>query len=354
MVEKPVISVTSISIKTAPSKVNYTEGDALDLRGLIVNLIQSNSSQIDVPYASFATWGINASPGNATSLSTGNNMVTITHTNSGKKVNQTIEVKAKPATPSTGGGGGGGGGGSQTSGEKNENVILRDYTLKTIVRDTETLFEFPKEGNSVISVSLTARMNGGQSKAIIEYLKGTSTQVKTAAPGEVYKNMNIGVGDGRLPELSDARISFRVEKSWLTGKRIDAEDIRMYRYNSGSWAELPTTKINEDETYVYYNAKTPGFSSFAISTFVEQQVKPGSQDVTQGKTQMSTGDKTTPGTTTPVTQEPKSSGSSIALVLLVSVSVLGVLGYRYKDQLSQVRVQLGNPDGKRYRRIKKD
>ena len=178
----------------------------------------------------------------------------------------------------------------------------------------------------------------------------------------VYKNVNIWVGDGKTtPDLlSDARIMFKVEKAWIAGNSIDPASIRMLRYNSGSWAQLPTSRISEDETYVYYIAQTPGFSAFAISSIgkEEQQVIPGSNQ--QGSpsqsgesAQMSTEDKQTPQAGNAVSPEAKSSGSFTFLLVLAGISAIGVLGYRYKDQLSQVRAQLGNPDGKRYRRFKR-
>ena len=269
-------------------------------------------------------------------------------------------ITVTAVTPTTGGGGSGGGG--QSTGEKYENIELKDYSIKYVLRDTETMFEFTKEGNSIVGIGFTARLNGGQTKTVIEMLKSTSTMVNKAAPGTVYKNVNIWVGDGKTaPDLlSDARIMFKVEKAWIAGNGIDPASIRMLRYNSGSWAQLPTSRISEDETYVYYITQTPGFSAFAISSIgkEEQQVIPGSNQQgspSQGgeSAQMSTEDSQPPQAGNAVSPEAKSSGSFTFLLILAGISALGALCYRYKDQLSQVRTQLGNPDGKRYRRFKR-
>ena len=36
------------------------------------------------------------------------------------------------------------------------------------------------------------------------------------------------------------------------------------RYHDGEWQNLNTTLLDEDETYVYYEAETPGCSTFAV------------------------------------------------------------------------------------------
>ncbi len=274
--------------------------------------------------------------------------------------NITVSEAQSTTTPTTGGGGGGGGG--QSTGEKYENIELKDYSIKYVLRDTETVFEFTKEGNSIVGIGFTARLNGGQTKTVIEMLKSTSTMVNKAAPGNVYKNVNIWVGDGKTtPDLlSDARIMFKVEKVWIAGNGIDPASIRMLRYNSGSWAQLPTSRTGEDDVYVYYIAQTPGFSAFAISSISKEEQQAVSGSNQQGSpsqsgesAQMSTEDSQTPQAGNVFSPEAKSSGSSTFLLVLAGISALGVLSYKYKDQLSQVRTQLGNPDGKRYRRVKR-
>ena len=40
----------------------------------------------------------------------------------------------------------------------------------------------------------------------------------------------------------------------------------MHRYSQGKWNALNTTKTGEDDQYIYYEAKTPGFSPFAITS----------------------------------------------------------------------------------------
>jgi len=66
-------TVTSIAIKTQPTKLTYTHGDTLDLTGLAVTLIHDDTTTEDVVAADFADKNITADP------SAGNSLVYITH-----------------------------------------------------------------------------------------------------------------------------------------------------------------------------------------------------------------------------------------------------------------------------------
>ena len=60
-----------------------------------------------------------------------------------------------------------------------------------------------------------------------------------------------------------ATIKFKVEKSWLILQGLISKQVSLYRY-AQEWTKLDSAIIQEDETYVYYSAETPGFSYFAI------------------------------------------------------------------------------------------
>ncbi|MDK2834737.1 MAG: hypothetical protein PWP63_1824 [Methanolobus sp.] len=353
--ENSTILVTSITVEGENSANTVKVGKTLKM---IASVSPDDATNKNV------TWSVESGTGTATITEdgwltgTGAGTVIVKATaKDGSGVQDTIEITVTEAQSTTTASSGGG---SQNTGEKNENIELKDYSIKYVLKDTETLFEFTKEGNSILSLGYTASLNGGQTKTIIEMLKGTSTLVSKAAPGIVYKNMNIWVGDGKAPAmLSDARIVFRVEKTWLSENRIDPASIRMFRYSGGSWNQLPTSMTGEDDTYVYYLARTPGFSAFAISGINEAQqaASTGAQQElslsNEESAQMSTADSKTSEVSDAVSQEAQSAGSFTLLLVIAAITALGVLSYRHRDYLSQVRMQLGNPDGKRYRRIRK-
>jgi len=55
----------------------------------------------------------------------------------------------------------------------------------------------------------------------------------------------------------------------------------MHRYSQGKWNALNTTKTGEDDQYIYYEAITPGFSPFAITSGKIETIGNMSQPVPQ-------------------------------------------------------------------------
>jgi PGF-pre-PGF domain-containing protein len=110
--------------------------------------------------------------------------------------------------------------------------------------------------------------NSGKISTTIEVLKSTSGFAKSAAPGITYRNINIWVGKtGYATEgnIKDPVIGLRVSREWVLDNAIDPYTIRLNRYSGGSWEELVTEQTGSDESYLYFEAKTPGFSPFAIT-----------------------------------------------------------------------------------------
>ncbi len=86
------VTITGIAVKTEPAKITYTEGEELNLAGLVVTLIKSDSSTEDVALVDFADKGITVSIADGTLLTLTDTKVTITHTESTKTVDQAITV----------------------------------------------------------------------------------------------------------------------------------------------------------------------------------------------------------------------------------------------------------------------
>ncbi len=93
-------TVTSVTVKTAPTKTTYTAGDSLDLTGLVVTLHKSDSSAEEVAFADFGAKGITAAPTNGTVLSVSDTSVNIRYTADNKSVSQSITVSAAPVVNS--------------------------------------------------------------------------------------------------------------------------------------------------------------------------------------------------------------------------------------------------------------
>ena len=108
--------------------------------------------------------------------------------------------------------------------------------------------------------------------------KETITDVKftvdanISLPGELlpagmfvlaYSKIEFG-NSSQKDSITRADFDFKVQKTWLNKTRLDATRVRLNRYYN-SWQAIPTTNLSEDLDYIYYTARSPGLSVFAIS-----------------------------------------------------------------------------------------
>ena len=92
------ITLSSIAVKTAPTKVSYTEGENFDPTGLVIRLTYSDNSTEDVTYNGTTASNFTFSPTTSTSLTTSHISVSITY--GGKSTSQAITVAASGCTNS--------------------------------------------------------------------------------------------------------------------------------------------------------------------------------------------------------------------------------------------------------------
>ena len=95
-------------------------------------------------------------------------------------------------------------------------------------------------------------------------LEGKPASVTHNFTGKVYKYIEIEATNLEDTNVEETKIQFPVNKSWISENGIDPSTIALNRYKN-EWKKLPTQKISEDSDYIYYEAKTPGFSIFVIT-----------------------------------------------------------------------------------------
>ncbi|KXS45059.1 MAG: KP-43 peptidase [Methanolobus sp. T82-4] len=187
--------------------------------------------------------------------------------NTGNWSNISATTAAAITTTSSSSGGGGGGGGGST-GEEYENIAFKDVLTVYAGKDEIVDFDFNDEKNDIDYVRYLSLKNAGKITVTIEVLKNTSTFSNSAASGTVYKNINIWVGKtgyATKENIKDPAIGFRVDREWLLDNDIDQSSVELQRYSEGAWNKLSTEMSGSDENYLYFEAKTPGFSPFAIT-----------------------------------------------------------------------------------------
>lgn len=299
----PVEGLSEVIIIYPPSKVDFSASPLAGTAPLIVQFTDLSASNPD-------SWGwdfdgngsIDSNERNPAYIyeNPGNYTVTLKATN-GTDGNNTrtktgyITVTGKPPNPEenkedgengegSSGSGGSGGGGGAGSPESSRNIELKEVSSEQVFKGTHTCFTFKGETNDIVTVEFDPKKNFGKTTAIVEILKNTSSTVKEPAPGTVYRNVNIWIGNSGFssPEnLENARISFRVSRAWIAEHRVRENNVILYRHDRGSWNPLPTALNGEDENYFYFTAETPGFSPFAISG---TEMKTQSFEISQART----------------------------------------------------------------------
>ena len=187
---------------------------------------------------------------------------------------KTAQINVMQESSSSGGSSGGsshssgGGGGAGGSPEPAKNVEVKEISQTFISNGKPVKFDFTRNATCVVYVGFDAKKTAGKTTTIAEQLKGKSTLVSELSSGEVYKYFNVWVGNGGFATSSNIEnpvVCFKIEKSWIQDKKIDQASITLNRYNDKKWSELPVTLLRDDDKYLYFTAKTPGFSFFAIT-----------------------------------------------------------------------------------------
>jgi PGF-pre-PGF domain-containing protein len=187
-------------------------------------------------------------------------------------VTANISPDASTTTVASTGGGGGGGGGN--TGEEYENIAFKDVS-SIFIGTGDIEFTFDDDNNDIRYIKFESLKNAGKTSTTIEVLQDTSALVSGAPSGIVYKNINIWVGKtGYASEnnINDPVVGFKVKKNWMETHGIDVDSIVLNRYDGGSWKKLATSNTNSDDRYLYFEARTDEFSSFAITGEVDEKL----------------------------------------------------------------------------------
>jgi PGF-pre-PGF domain-containing protein len=168
-----------------------------------------------------------------------------------------------PSTTTTtvgdGGGSSGGGGGGGTTEKK------KSQTWTKITPGSAEIMHVDDPDIGLKMINITVR-NPAQTVTItVTKLAGQPATVIHTISGKVYKYMEIKGDNINETHIDKVKIQFQVNKSWISSNNINRATIALNRYKNNNWERLTTKEVSEDNDYVYYEAETPGFSTFAIT-----------------------------------------------------------------------------------------
>jgi len=171
-----------------------------------------------------------------------------------------VTVIAGATTTTLGGGGPGGGGPSAGPREKKK---THTWTMITPGVVEIMHVDDPDIGLKQISINVRNRANNVQ--ITVTKLEGKPASVVHNISGKVYKYMEINTENLADENISEAKIQFPVNKSWIIRNNINRATVALNRYHNNVWERLQTREISEDNDYVYYEAISPGFTTFAVT-----------------------------------------------------------------------------------------
>jgi PGF-pre-PGF domain-containing protein len=333
-----VVAPTTLTVSGSPSSTTNNSGDTFSLAISITNPAASAvTTSYSLGCSSHTCIGdqtsdtISISAGATTTLqwtvtagsSSGN--ITFQLGSNSNAFTSSVTVPSTTTTTvssSSTGGGGGGGGGTTTEKKKSK-------TWDKITPGSAEIMHVDDPDIGLKMINITVK-NPAQTVTItVTKLAGKPASVVHEISGKVYKYMEIKGDNINETHIDKVKIQFQVNKSWVSSNNINRATIALNRYKNNNWEKLTTKEVSEDNDYVYYEAETPGFSTFAVTG---EEVT-----TTVATTVVATTVATTRVTTTIPTNIPSELGGvptwiAVLIILIVVIVILGLVFGRGKSK----------------------
>jgi PGF-pre-PGF domain-containing protein len=218
-----------------------------------------------------------------------------------------------------------------------------------------------KEGNPFIGLRFTPTNNLSNPGVAVKVLDKASS-VTGEIPRKAYQYIQLVETNLKTDDIEKTYIEFKVEKQWIFENNLSNDMISLYRFVDGIWQEQDTVITGDDSEYVYYKAKTTGFSYFAIGISEDavievpidetegdetgadnygdelidesSEVGEGSASGSEGNDPEDTGIQET-STGTDKKSDKTKGGSIIPIVIVVGIIVAGLVAYLVYSNMSR-------------------
>jgi len=141
-----------------------------------------------------------------------------------------------------------------------ENRRTQVCSLAPYPADTSISFPLkPATGLGELTLTLKKRSTG---KVTVRGLGRKPTFLRAASL--VYQYVELDPSDLDENAFTNLSVRFKVRKTWLIDHNLSSEDIVFRRYEDNAWTDVPTKIVDQDNTFVYFEAKLVYFSYFAI------------------------------------------------------------------------------------------
>ncbi len=137
--------------------------------------------------------------------------------------------------------------------------------------------------------------------------------------GVTYRYMSIEAENLEEDNVDEATVEFDVNRSWVDEENIDPERVYLNRWVDGGWERLETDMVSEAEDKITYEARTPGFSYFAVSgeELVEEEIPDDEEEDVEDE---------------PVDEEPPEEDSPwVWMALIIALVAVLIVFYYYRN-----------------------
>ena len=142
-------------------------------------------------------------------------------------------------------------------------LITYSKSWLSINAGEEKITAVDRDGMAFTQVVFTAKNDISSASMTLKVLTGAPTSTG-AISKEAYQYIQLLETNFDSEDITNAKINFKVEKSWLTSKGLSENNVALYRYVNGKWVAQTTEMKASDVTHVFYEANVGGFSYFAI------------------------------------------------------------------------------------------
>ncbi|KAB7519473.1 PGF-pre-PGF domain-containing protein [Halosegnis rubeus] len=127
-------------------------------------------------------------------------------------------------------------------------------------------------------------------------------ELESEIDGETFGYLDVAHPDTVDADIGGASFEFSVPKATLDDAGLDPADVTLYRFNAGTWNEVPISEVGESPDAFLFRADSPGLSEFAIgerTVNADPTPEPPTETDTPTATPTATATETDDGTATP-------------------------------------------------------
>jgi PGF-pre-PGF domain-containing protein len=188
--------------------------------------------------------------------------------------------------------------------------VTNNQMFSQILPSTPTIVSGFATDSGVKQIQLNVNSEADNVQVVIDRYNSLPSAISTPKDN-TYKYLHVTT-QNLISKLQNATMTIQVANSWIASSGITQNDIALFRYNENStqWNQLPTTFINQDSNYSYYNIVLANFSYFAIAST---------------KTSSAVGNNTTSTGATNTTVPSGTTGMSYWTWIIAGVIILGII-----------------------------